>query len=84
MFHTRLKQLRLLHGYTQQYMANYIGLSLNAYQKYEQGAREPSLDTFILIADIFNVSADYLLGRDKFLAKSADGSQTNPPACPTE
>lgn len=72
MFHERLKQRRVMLALTQQNMADYLALSLNAYQKYEQGTREPSFETLVKIADIFDVSTDYLLCRDKFLAKHAD------------
>lgn len=62
-------------GFTQQNMADKLEISLNAYQKYEQAERSPSLECLVKIADIFNVSIDYLLCRDTFihsLATSAD------------
>lgn len=67
MFSKRLRQMRMKRGFTQQSMADLIGVTLNAYQKYEQAERNPSLDCLVLIADILNVSIDYLLGRDDFL-----------------
>lgn len=67
MFHTRLRELRMKCSFTQQNMADRLGLSLNAYQKYEQKEREPSIDTLINIADILDVSIDFLLCRDAFL-----------------
>lgn len=67
MFHTRLRELRMKCAFTQQNMADKLGLSLNAYQKYEQKEREPSIDTLINIADILDVSIDFLLCRDEFL-----------------
>lgn len=67
MFNKRLRQTRMECGLTQQNMADKLKISLNAYQKYEQAERSPSLDCLVSIADIFNVSTDYLLCRDNFI-----------------
>ena len=48
-------------------MADMLQISLNAYQKYEQAERSPSLDSLVKLADIFNVPTDFLLCRDEFL-----------------
>ena len=75
MFNKRLREMRMKCGFTQQNMADKLGISLNAYQKYEQAERSPSLDCLVLIADILNISLDYLLCRDEFIqshAMSAD------------
>lgn len=40
-----------------------LGMSQNTISRYETGAREPSRDDLIAIADYFDVSVDYLLGR---------------------
>lgn len=67
MFSKRLRQMRMERGFTQQSMADLLGVTLNAYQKYEQAERNPSLDCLVLIANILDVSIDYLLGRDDFI-----------------
>ena len=67
MFSRRLRFSRKKKNYTQQNMADFLGISLNAYQKYEQAERSPSLETLVKIADILDVSTDYHLGRDAFL-----------------
>lgn len=67
MFNNRLRESRKKRSFTQQNMADMLELSLNAYQKYEQKEREPSLSTLTQIANILDVSTDYLLGRDEFL-----------------
>ena len=67
MFYMRLKESCMKCSFTQQNIADKLGLSLNAYQKYEQKEREPSLDTLIRIADILDASIDFLLCRDEFL-----------------
>ena len=66
-FNSRLKLLRKKSKYTQQNMADMLGLTLNAYQKYEQAERTPSFDCLVKIADIFQVPTDFLLCRDDFL-----------------
>lgn len=67
MFNKRLREVRMQKGLTQQTMADNLNIGLRSYQKYEQGERSPSLDCLVLIADIFDVSLDYLLCRDKFI-----------------
>ncbi len=67
MFNKRLRELRMQNKLTQQQMADKLQISLNAYQKYEQAERCPSLDCLVSIADILNVSVDYLLCRDDFI-----------------
>ena len=62
-FQTVFKRLRMASGYTQQTMADKLGISRSTIGMYETGAREPDYDTLETIADIFNVNLDYLLGR---------------------
>lgn len=72
MFNKRLREMRMKCGFTQQNMADKLKISLNAYQKYEQAERSPSLDCLVKIADIFDISLDYLLGRDSFIQSHAN------------
>lgn len=44
-------------------IANAAGVSIMGYYRYERGTRLPTSDTLIKLADFFNVSTDYLLGR---------------------
>lgn len=67
MINKRLRASRMKNRYTQQNMADMLDISLNAYQKYEQAERSPSLDCLVRIADILKVPTDYLLCRDDFL-----------------
>ena len=82
MFSQRLNEIRKTKGISAQKMADLLGIGLRSYRNYESGAREPSLGSLVLIADILDVSTDWLLCRDSFLAKHADGCETNPPICP--
>lgn len=63
-FPERLKQLRLSLNLTQKDMAELLGITPRGYRNYELGAREPELSTLIKLADKFNVSLDWLVGRD--------------------
>jgi transcriptional regulator with XRE-family HTH domain len=59
----RLRNLRLLKSLTQAEFAEILGVERTRYNKWEQEASEPSLAMLCKIADYFNVSTDYLLGR---------------------
>lgn len=67
MFGKRLREMRMFRHYTQQQLADILNIALRSYQKYEQGEREPSFSMLIYIADVLDVSIDYLMGRDDFL-----------------
>ena len=58
-----LKTLRTDKHLSQQELATRLGISKSAVSMYEQGRREPDFDILNKIADIFQVDADYLLGR---------------------
>lgn len=59
-----IKMLREQCGLTQQECAEIFGVKLRAWQTYEQGVSEPKFDILFKIANYFNVSLDYLLGRE--------------------
>lgn len=71
-FGGRLNQARKEYKKTAQDMADMLGIGLRSYRAYESGDREPYFETLVKIADYLDVSTDYLLGRDEFLAKHAD------------
>jgi len=62
-FTDRLKALRKAKNVTQVSVANAIGCIEQYYQKIEYGKIKPSYDKIELLADYFEVSTDYLLGR---------------------
>ena len=62
-FQERLRELRKQFGYTQQEMARKLFISQPSYVRYENGSSEPSQENLVRIADLFDVSVDYLLGR---------------------
>lgn len=59
----RLKELRENRRIYQREFAEILGMSFRGYQNYETGQSEPKLATLIAIADYFQVSIDYLVGR---------------------
>lgn len=59
----RLKMLREERGLFQSDIANYLGISTSAVGFYENEKRDMSPDTIIKLANYFNVSTDYLLGK---------------------
>lgn len=64
----QLQELRKDRKFTQEEAANQFGVKLSTYQKYERDAISPPYDILIKIADFYNVSADYLLGRTEIKA----------------
>lgn len=64
----RIKNLRERNNISQIDFAKKIGVSNTVLSRYETGDRKPDYDTLQLIADFFEVSTDYLLGRTDILA----------------
>lgn len=59
----RLKELRNAKGISQLKLAMDLNMNQNTISRYETGEREPGINELIRIADYFNVSVDYLIGR---------------------
>ncbi|MCF7927414.1 MAG: helix-turn-helix domain-containing protein [Candidatus Izimaplasma sp.] len=68
----RLRSLRKNLNKTQKEMAKLLEVSQSTYSAYETGVYEPNSDTIIKIADFFDVSSDYLLGRIDIKATQAE------------
>lgn len=64
MFCKTLKKLRKSHNMTQDELAELLNLSRSAISLYETGRREPDYTVLTKMADIFDVSVDFLLGRN--------------------
>ena len=82
----RVKELRMLHGFTQDELGEKLGIQKAAVSKYETGRVPLPPDTLMKLCDIFSVSADYLLGRDKvtpLFKKSPSISSTYSPIAET-
>lgn len=61
MFQERLYTLRKEHGLSQEDLANQVGVSRQAVQKWESGAAQPSLDKLTALARYFGVTLDWLV-----------------------
>lgn len=59
----RIKILRVASGLTQKQLAEILSIAEVSLQRFEYGTSRPSLDTLIALADYFDVSLDYLVGR---------------------
>lgn len=59
----QFKKVRLEKGLTQKQVAAALGITEQAYQRYEYGKTVPSALVLIALADYFDVSLDYLVGR---------------------
>ena len=60
---TRLRALRGERDVSQKEVADAIGMSLRGYRNIEKGDSSPNLEVAIALADFFDVSVDYLVGR---------------------
>ena len=61
---TNLKSLRIEKNLTQNELANYLNCTQSAVGKYERGELEPNIETLSRLADFFDCSIDYLVGRE--------------------
>ena len=59
----RLNELKNSKKLLQKQVAEGSKIPLRTYQRYENGEREPTISALVALADFFNVSTDYLLGR---------------------
>lgn len=59
----RLRELRKSRKLTQAQVAAGINCTHAAYNRYENGERQPPMETLAMLADFFGVSLDYLYGR---------------------
>ena len=64
LFSSRLKELRLQHGISQEELAEQIGIKRNSYSDWENGKCKPSYEKLEKIADFFEISLDWLFGRE--------------------
>ncbi|AUM92661.1 helix-turn-helix domain-containing protein [Clostridium botulinum] len=65
MFGDILRELREEKELTQNELGKFLNVSRQAVSSYESEETEPSINNLIKLANIFNVSLDYLLGRTK-------------------
>ncbi len=74
----RLEQIRKEQNKTQAEVAKALGITYQAYAHYEKGRHAPSPEQLITLANFFNVTVDYLIGRDDITPeeRNAGASET--------
>lgn len=78
-FKNIVKQLRLERGWSQQDVADRVGLTKVTISQYETGKRKPSFEMIEALAEAFHVDMNYLLGFTDKIQKPA-GDETDPAA----
>lgn len=68
---SRLKQEREKRNWSQVYVAKKIGITNAVLSNYERDYRDPDTETLKKLADLYEVSIDYLLGRDNILEEES-------------
>lgn len=64
-FGKRLREVRKSKKITQQELADRLGIKRNTYSDWENGKTEPTFEILVKLADLFDISLDWLFGRDK-------------------
>jgi transcriptional regulator with XRE-family HTH domain len=66
-FEKRIAELRKEKKISQEELSKKIGVHQNVIGRYERGEAKPSIEVATAIADVFNVSLDYLVGKTEFI-----------------
>ena len=61
----RLKELRISKNWSMEYLGKLVGVSDQTISNWERGRNQPSIKHLIKLADIFEVTVDYLVERDR-------------------
>ncbi len=62
-YYKRIRDLREDHDLTQRQVAERLGMSQPQYFRYEQGYRDIPTDILLALAELYQTSTDYILGR---------------------
>ena len=74
----RLQQLRKENGYSQDALAEKLGLSRQAISKWERGESSPDTDNLIALAELYHMTLDQLLGGEPSLLTPPQPSPARP------
>ncbi len=61
----RLRQLRAEKRMSRRDVAQHLNVVERTYQRYEENEREPIASVLVQLAELYNVSVDYLVGRSE-------------------
>lgn len=64
-FSENLSHLRDLKNFKQEDVAEKIGITVRCYRNYEKGIREPQMSTLVALADLYDISLDELVCRER-------------------
>ena len=59
----KIKQLREARGLSQRDLGRMVGVNASAVNRWESGEKKPELVNLVRLADLFEVTLDYLMGR---------------------
>lgn len=65
MIYYNIRNLREDNDWTQQYVADFLGVNRRTYSAYETGTNSMTPETLVRLAELYNTSVDYLLGLTK-------------------
>lgn len=71
-FSERLRELRKKENFTQVEVAEKLGISQPAYASWERGVKKPTQENLVKIAQVLNVSVDYLVGNSDYTEDKLD------------
>lgn len=71
-YSNRIRELREAKSLSQDQLAEKLGITKQAVSQYERGVRKPSVPMLEALCDYFNVSSDYLLGKDDVTIRLVD------------
>lgn len=71
----RIKEAREQAGYSQKELAKIIGVAPNTFHGYESGKHDPKSELLVKIAQVCNVTVDFILGRESEMKKSPDTAE---------
>ncbi|MCH5199143.1 MAG: helix-turn-helix transcriptional regulator [Oscillospiraceae bacterium] len=77
MLHLRLAELRKKRGLTQAEIAKFLRITPQAYSLYETNKNNINNETLCMLADFFEVSTDYLLGRQDLIPSFLSEEERN-------
>ena len=73
----RLVALRKENGYSQEVLAEKLGLSRQSISKWERAEASPDTDNLIALAQVYNMTLDELLGNDESAPKKETKAKEN-------
>ena len=73
----RIAEKRKALSFSQEQLANKLGVSQKSISKYECGERRPSYEVLLAMSSIFNISIDYLLGNSNIEANTTNDVDTS-------